>query len=123
MALRTSSSARAGSAISPLRTPRERAWPTPMMLRAPAALISPTTAQIFEVPISNPTMMAGESNIFPFWFIRFDKLIEQRRHGVAGHPAHRQVVGDGDVQRGDGFALRLAVVVDRPPAAQLDVEL
>src|ERR1035441_1801731 len=110
MALRTSSSARAGSAISPLRTPRERAWPTPMMLRAWLALISPTTAQIFEVPISNPTMMEVESNIFPFRFIRFDKLIEERRQGGAGHPADGEMVGNGNIEGGDGPAGGLAVI-------------
>ncbi len=56
MALRMSSLARVAATISPLRTPRERDWPTPMMLRAPASLTSPTTAQIFDVPTSRPTM-------------------------------------------------------------------
>ena len=38
------------STISPLRTPRERAWPTPMMFSAPLSFTSPTTAQTLEVP-------------------------------------------------------------------------
>ena len=52
------------SAISPLRTPRERAWPRPMMFSAPSAPSSPTTAQTFDVPISRPTMMEESSNMF-----------------------------------------------------------
>ncbi len=35
------------------------------MFSAPSAFCSPTTAQIFEVPISRPTMMFESSNIFP----------------------------------------------------------
>jgi len=54
------------SAISPLRTPRERAWPRPMMFNPLAALISPATTQILEVPISRPTMMEEESTCFLF---------------------------------------------------------
>src|SRR5579859_1006082 len=65
MALRTSSSAVGASAISPLRTPRERDCPRPTMFNAPAAFTSPTAAQTFDVPISRPTINdeAG-SNIF-----------------------------------------------------------
>src|SRR5207248_5812986 len=42
--------------ISPLRTPRDGAWPTPRILIVPSVRPSPTTTQIFEVPISRPTM-------------------------------------------------------------------
>ena len=48
------------------RTPRERDWPKPTMFSTPSALNSPTTAQTLEVPISRPTMMDEESNIFLF---------------------------------------------------------
>src|ERR1041384_7910564 len=44
------------STISPLRTPRDGAWPTPRILIVPSGLPSPTTTQIFEVPISRPTI-------------------------------------------------------------------
>src|SRR6476659_9128818 len=44
------------STISPLRTPREGAWPTPRIFIVPSGLPSPTTTQIFEVPISRPTI-------------------------------------------------------------------
>src|SRR3954452_3827781 len=44
------------STISPLRTPREGACPTPRILIVPSGFPSPTTTQIFEVPISRPTI-------------------------------------------------------------------
>src|SRR3954451_19112809 len=44
------------STISPLRTPREGACPTPRTLIVPSGRPSPTTTQIFEVPISKPTI-------------------------------------------------------------------
>src|SRR6185295_7937450 len=43
------------STISPFRTPREGAWPTPRILIVPSGRPSPTTTQIFDVPISRPT--------------------------------------------------------------------
>src|ERR1700730_17687325 len=42
------------STISPLRTPRDGAWPTPRIFRVPSGRVSPTTTQIFDVPISKP---------------------------------------------------------------------
>src|SRR5437762_1864154 len=42
------------STISALRTPRDGVWPTPRILIAPSGRPSPTTTQIFEVPISRP---------------------------------------------------------------------
>ena len=63
MSLRSSARTRAScrqvwavskSTISPLRTPRDGAWPTPRILMAPSDRASPTTRQIFEVPISRP---------------------------------------------------------------------
>src|SRR5205085_11506547 len=44
------------STISPLRTPREGAWPTPRIFSVPSGRVSPTTTQIFDVPISKPTI-------------------------------------------------------------------
>src|SRR5262245_37817370 len=44
------------STISPLRTPRDGAWPTPRILSVPSGRLSPTTTQILEVPISRPTI-------------------------------------------------------------------
>src|SRR5688572_9753851 len=44
------------STISPLRTPRDGAWPTPRILIVPSGRPSPTTTQILEVPISRPTI-------------------------------------------------------------------
>src|SRR5215467_9284742 len=44
------------STISPLRTPRDGVWPTPRILIVPSGRPSPTTTQIFDVPISRPTI-------------------------------------------------------------------
>src|SRR5208282_2038636 len=111
MALRTSSPARAASAISPLRTPRERAWPRPMMFRLLAAVISPATTQIFEVPISRPTMMEEESNMFPFWARRFEGARGHRRNGGGRDPMDGQIILNGKVERRDGFAAFLVPIV------------
>src|SRR3954463_6384927 len=61
------------STISPLRTPRDGAWPTPRILIVPSGRLSPTTTQIFEVPISSPTMRSLLAmpvlilSLFPQW--------------------------------------------------------
>src|SRR5437588_6302265 len=44
------------STISPLRTPRDGACPTPRIFNVPSGRVSPTTTQIFDVPISKPTI-------------------------------------------------------------------
>src|SRR4029077_9513639 len=59
------------STISPLRTPREGDWPTPRILIVPSGRPSPTTTQIFEVPISRPTI----KSLLPICF-----LLSWRRH-------------------------------------------
>src|SRR5689334_19918212 len=117
MALRTSSSAVGASAISPLRTPRERDWPSPMILRTPAALTSPTAAQIFEVPISRPTMNEEGSNIaspsddlgFAFGNDRLCGSLDKLR---------RNVVRNRQVERGDAFAASLGLLVNFVPATE-----
>src|SRR5688572_22387099 len=43
------------STTTPLRSPRDGLEPTPMMLKVPSSVTSDTIAQIFVVPISNPT--------------------------------------------------------------------
>src|SRR5260370_32101594 len=94
MALRTSSSAMGASAISPLRTPRERDWPRPMTFNAPAALTSPTAPQILDVPISSPSMSEAGSNIF-FAVALVGFYFRARRRGFARlHPAGGQIVGE-----------------------------
>src|SRR5262249_246554 len=55
------------STISPLRTPREGAWPTPRILIVPSVRLSPTTTQTFAVPISNPT----NKSLLPINFLLF----------------------------------------------------
>src|ERR1051326_8299090 len=94
-----SSPAMAASTISPLRTPRDRDWPTPMMLRAPDSFASPTTAQIFDVPTSRPTMTDDWSNMFfpvEGGFLGFGG---GGRQGGGIEPEDRRIVGDGEIDR------------------------
>src|SRR6266436_1637295 len=119
MALRMSSEAREGSAISPLRTPRERDWPTPMMLRTPSGLTSPTTAQIFEVPISRPTIMEEGSDISFLVSRGFNEFLNGHGDKARLEPARRQIVGDREIDRGQMLADELAVIIDQPPATEL----
>src|SRR5581483_9470015 len=122
MALRTSSSAVGASAISPLRTPRERDCPTPIRLSAPAALTSPTTAQILEVPISSPTIKEAGSNIFSPVAVRvFDFGADGRRCGP--RQAGGNVVRHRQIQRDETFVHPLPPVINLPPAAQLPVQV
>src|SRR5207249_858812 len=119
MAWRTSSSAESVSAISPLRTARERAWPSPTILRAPSALSSPTIAQTLEVPISRPTIIEEGSDML---FLDTDRL---RRFGEVGReaawilPTERHAVADGKIERRDGFAQLLAEIENSTPTPQL----
>src|SRR6266404_3199906 len=53
------------STISPLRTPRDGVWPTPRILIVPSGRPSPTTTQIFDVPISRPTI----KSLLPICFL------------------------------------------------------
>src|SRR3989442_6921041 len=123
MALRMSSDAREASAISPLRTPRERAWPTPMMLSAPEGFTSPTTAQILDVPVSSPTIIEEGSNIFFLITRRFDDFLICQGHEPRFEPAGGQIVGDGEVNESQALAAGLAVIADQPPAPKLALEI
>src|SRR5919201_4621434 len=77
------------STISPLRTPREGACPTPRILSVPSGRPSPTTTQIFEVPISRPTiksllailvfLLVFDGDCPPRWQWRFRNLRPRRR--------------------------------------------
>src|ERR1700676_481461 len=64
------------STISPLRTPRDGACPTPRILTVPSGRLSPTTTQIFDVPISRPTI----KSLLAISFLLFSLL---ERHGLA----------------------------------------
>src|SRR5258706_12417144 len=110
MALRMSSEAGDGSAISPLRTPRERAWPKPMMLRAPDGFTSPTTAQTLEVPISSPTMIEDASNISFLVVGGFEDLLSLRRNEVRFLPASRQIVRHRQIDRNQRLPHRYSVI-------------
>src|ERR1017187_8202261 len=105
--------------ISPLRTPRERAWPRPMMFSAPSGFCSPTTTQILDVPISRPAMMLESSNIFPPGSDGMDRSRRQVGRGAGHHPAHRHVVRHGEIRRRDGFLLLQTEIVNLLPASQL----
>src|SRR5207247_7424787 len=74
------------STISPLRTPREGAWPTPRILTVPSGFPSPTTTQIFEVPISRPTikLLLAITVVFLVKTLKWDRLPyrQRRRTGV-----------------------------------------
>src|SRR5260370_23663152 len=113
------SSAVGGSAISPLRTPRERDWPRPTILRAPSGLKSPTTAHTFEVPTSNPTIMEDASNMFLFGASLFRESGRTGREGAGFEPAGRHVVGDRQVKRGNLLAHFLSLVKNGAPAPDL----
>src|SRR5260370_3681767 len=116
------SSAVGGSAISPLRTPRERDWPRPPILRAPSGLKSPTTAQTFEVPTSKPTIMEDASNMFLFGASLFRESGRTGREGAGFEPAGRHVVGDRQLKRGNRLAHILSLFKKRAPAADLLVD-
>src|SRR4029078_11292682 len=47
------------STTTPLRRPRDEREQTPIMLRPPSSVTSDTMAQIFVVPISNPTRICS----------------------------------------------------------------
>src|SRR6478672_12715039 len=101
MALRISSAAALALTISPLRTPRERDWPRPIMLRPPWSPISPMTAQIFDVPMSNPTMTGDELNMFfPVpGILKKDWRSDGRRVGGRLDPASRHVIPHRQIER------------------------
>src|ERR1700730_14238891 len=67
------------STISPLRTPRDGAWPTPRILIVPSGRPSPTTTQIFEVPISRPTMRSLLAISVLSEFLQRNRLAHCRR--------------------------------------------
>src|ERR1035438_7575495 len=104
---------------SPLRTPRERAWPRPMIFSAPSAPCSPTTTQIFEVPISRPAMMLESSNISPPVSDRMDCSRCGARNDAGHRPAHRHVVRHRQIRRRDVFLLSQTEIVNLLPAQQL----
>src|ERR1017187_9025649 len=126
MALRTSSSACVVSTISPLRTPRERAWPRPMMFNpAPAgsAFRSPTTAQTLDVPISKPTIMDESSNIFPPGVSGVDGPGCGGRRHDGFHPTDRHVVGNRQIERRHRFVHALSQIVNFAPTPQLLLQI
>src|SRR5476649_1177561 len=115
MALRTHSSACDASTISPLRIPRAGDWPRPTMFSEPSAVRSPTTAQIFDVPISRPTMMFESSNIFPPVFYGVEIFWNDRRRNDF-RPANRDIVRHRQIERDNNFIFAHSQIVNFPPA-------
>src|SRR5947207_2665772 len=123
MAWRTSSSARVGSAISPLRTPRDLAWPRPTILSEASVLSSPTTAQTFEVPISRPTIIEEGSNML---FLEMNRTIGRDGCGGGGagfEPANGDAVGNGQVNGRHRFFQFQAQIIDEAPSHELAIEV
>src|SRR5664279_2552464 len=119
MAWRTSSSASGASAISPLRTPRERAWPRPTIFSAPSAASSPTTAQTLDVPISSPTMIEEALNMSFLGVYDSGNPGSRGRNRAGFKPAGRDIIGNREIECGDGLAHPLAQVKNLMPPAQL----
>ena len=67
--------------------------------------------------------LEGESNIFSFRARVFHGLGLERLLGAGIAEADGQVVADGEVEGGNGFAGFLKIIVYLTPAAQLVVEL
>src|SRR5262245_4168273 len=118
-----SSSAAGASAISPLRTPRERHWPRPTIFNPPSWPISPTTAHTFEVPISSPTMMEEGSNMSLFAPRCFRKFGRGGRQGARLQPAGRDVVAHGKIEGSHGLAHFLSLGINFLPAPQLLLDI
>src|SRR5262249_49210856 len=70
------------STISPLRTPRDGAWPTPRILSVPSGRLSPTTTQILEVPISRPTIRLLFAIFIRLSFVRYNWLWKRSGSGA-----------------------------------------
>src|SRR5205814_200656 len=68
------------STISPLRTPRDGASPTPRILIVPSGRASPTTTQIFDVPISRPTIKSLLAIYFLLSFLNWNCALDRRRY-------------------------------------------
>src|SRR6185312_5802633 len=104
--------------------PRDFAWPRPTIFTpAESGFISPTTAQIFEVPISNPTMMLEESNISSPGALRFCILWSRRRRHAGFGEAQRRIISHGQIQSCNGAVHPRALFMDGLPAKQLLPEI
>src|SRR5690348_3101448 len=94
------------------------------MFRPPSGLKSPTTAQIFEVPISKPTIMEELESNMSFPVPKGFGLPGGRLWHSAGlQPGCGNIVGDSQVQAGDGFAALLAGVINCLPTQELLVQV
>src|SRR6476620_7798364 len=89
------------STISPLRTPRDGAWPTPRILIVPSGLPSPTTTQIFEVPISRPTikLLLAIAVAFLVKTLKGDRPPHRQGRRTGVEFFHARTVGKGFLDR------------------------
>src|SRR6478735_8899399 len=90
------------STISPLRTPRDGAWPTPRIFIVPSGLPSPTTTQIFEVPISRPTikLLLAITVVFLVETLKWDRPAHRQGWGTGVEFFHARTVGKRFLDRG-----------------------
>jgi hypothetical protein len=56
--------------------------------------------------------MLDESNIISFGFVRFDRFRANGRERTGFDEPKRDIVGNGKVERGNGFAAPLILVVN-----------
>src|SRR4051812_14438772 len=96
-----------------------------MILSPPWSPISPMTAQIFDVPMSNPTMMGDELNMFFPVCGMLRKENGRSRGSVGGRldPASRHVISHRQIERGQRAALAPGIVKSRPQARKLAPEI
>src|SRR5262249_53511735 len=89
------------STISPLRTPRDGACPTPRILIVPSGFPSPTTTQIFEVPISRPTnkLLLAITVTFLIEKLKRVRSPNRNRRGTGVKLLHARAVGKGLANR------------------------
>src|SRR3954447_17483701 len=123
MALRMSSAVAEASAISPLRMPRDRHWPSPIIFRAPVELVSPTTTHTLEVPTSSPTMMEEASGIFlpvSRGFYGFDRNLWSE---AGFEPTSGNIICNRQINPRNNFSSFLAMIVNGAPVAQLPIEI
>src|SRR5258708_39207234 len=116
--------------MTPFFSPRDGCVPTPMMSRLPSLPISATTAAIFVVPMSRPTMMSDDLlGMFPVHLPRVCRRTEifccrRRSVGRGRGPADGHAVAAGAVQVDDaqrGQAARAGGFEDLVQAGQLVV--
>src|SRR6266436_1399681 len=106
------------STISPLRTPRDGAWPTPRILIVPSGFPSPTTTQIFEVPISRPTikLLLAITVAFLVKTLKWDRPPHRQRRRAGVEFLYARTVGERLLDRRMNNRFRFADLGFQPSA-------